>query len=33
MLTPTFDDPLELEDIAPPIAWRIKLMMSQGMKV
>ncbi len=33
MSTPAWDLPLELEDMEPPTACRIRLMMSQGMKM
>lgn len=31
-LTPVVDPPLDVDDMAPPMAWRIKLIRSQGMK-
>jgi hypothetical protein len=33
MSTPDWDLPLEVDDMAPPTACRIRLMMSQGMKM
>lgn len=33
MLTPAVDAPLELADMAPPAACRMRETMSQGMKI